>query len=78
MVLALAAVGGLVRLGLSSSTRDINACNRELFDKYRDEVTRPELRGLKLHRGRKAYQVDNKEFTTSNFDELKALVLLNK
>ena len=37
-------------------------------------MTKPQYRGLKLANGKKVYQIDNKEFTTSNFDELKALV----
>ena len=43
----------------------------ELYDKYKNDVLKPEYRGLKLHHGKRAGQVDNKEFTTSNFDDLK-------
>ncbi len=65
---------GLVKVGLYSSNRDIDSYYSELYLKYREEVTRPEFRGLKLYNGRKAYQVDNREFTTSNFDDLKELL----
>ena len=75
MALSLVGVYGLAKLGLTSSTREINVLNRRLFNEYKDDVVRPELRGLKLHRGKKAYQIDNKEFTTSNFDDLKDLVM---
>ena len=75
MGVSLFSIVGLVKLGLSSSNGDIDACNRELYETYRDEVTKPEYRGLKLFNGRKAYQVDNREFTTSNFDNLKELVM---
>ena len=75
MALACLSVFGLVRLGLTSSKNEIDKLNQELFASYRDEVTRPEYRGLKLFGGKKAYQIDNKEFTSSNLDDLKALVL---
>ena len=64
----------LTKIGLYSSNKDINAHNRELFDKYRDHVLRRDLRGLKLYNGKKVYQLDNREFTTSNFDDLKQLL----
>ena len=71
LLFSIFAIGALTKVGLYSSNKDINQCNRNLFDKYKDEVTRPELRGLKLYNGKKIYQLDNKEFTTSNFDDLK-------
>ena len=55
MVVASLAVGGLVNLGLSSSNRDINNYYRLLYEQYRDEVLRPQYRGLKLYNGKKAY-----------------------
>ena len=64
----------LTKIGLYSSNKDINANNRELFDKYKDHVMRRDFRGLKLYNGKKVYQLDNREFTTSNFDDLKQLV----
>ena len=64
----------LTKIGLYSSNKDINAHNRELFDKYHDHVLRRDLRGLKLYNGKKVYQLDNREFTTSNFDDLKQLL----
>ena len=46
----------------------------DMYDKYKDEVLQKKNRGLKLMNGKRASQVDNKEFTTSNFDDLKDLV----
>jgi len=66
---------GFVKLGLYSSNRDMRVYYRELYDKYKDEVLNPKYRGLKLHKNKKIYQIDNKEFTSSNFDDLKALVM---
>jgi hypothetical protein len=68
------AIAGITKMGLYSSNKDINANNRELFDKYKDHVMRRDFRGLKLYNGKKVYQLDNREFTTSNFDDLKQLV----
>lgn len=75
LIFSLCAVAALTKIGLYSSNKDIYMCNRELFDKYKDDVMRPEYRGLKLYNGKKVYQLDNKEFTTSNFDDLKDLVM---
>jgi hypothetical protein len=74
LILSVIATFGLARLGLYSSNRDINTFNKYLYDTYKDEVTKPLYRGLKLANGKKVYQIDNKEFTSSNFDELKELV----
>ena len=74
LIFSVVATFSLAKLGLYSSNRDINAYNRYLYDTYKDEVTKPQYRGLKLSHGKKVYQIDNKEFTTSNFDELKELV----
>jgi len=74
MIFSVIATFSLAKLGLYSSNKEINNFNRYLYDKYKDEVTKPQYRGLKLSNGKKVYQIDNKEFTTSNFDELKALV----
>lgn len=67
-------IGVLIKAGLYSSNKEMGSYYSELFDKYKDEVVNPKLRGLKLYGSKKAYQVDNKEFTTSNFDDLKQLV----
>ena len=48
-------IAGMVKLGLYSSNSDIDAYYRKLFDQFKDEVTRPEYRGLKLFNGKKAY-----------------------
>ena len=66
---------GLVQFGLFSS----NAAMKEYYDKhlypkYKDEVLLPKYRGLKLTKGKKAYQIDDKTFTSSNFDDLKDLI----
>jgi len=71
-------VFGLFRLGMISSNREIRSLHQELFNKYRDEVTKPQYRGLKLYNARRIYQIDNREFTTSNFDDLKQLVMKQK
>ncbi len=55
LLFSIFAIGALTKIGLYSSNKDINNCNRELFDKYKDEVTKPELRGLKLYNGKKVY-----------------------
>ena len=49
---------GLVKIGLYSSNKDMNIYYKELFDKYKDEVTNPKYRGLKLFKNKKVYQVD--------------------
>ena len=41
MGLSLFAIYGLVKLGLYSSNKDINALNKELYQQYKDDVTRP-------------------------------------
>ena len=74
LIFSVIATFSLAKLGLYSSNKEINNFNKYLYDKYKDEVVRPEYRGLKLHNGKKVYQIDNKEFTTSNFDDLKELV----
>lgn len=75
LLLSTMAVVGLGKLGVYSSDKEINRLNKGLYDKYKDEVVLPKYRGLKLYSGKKAYQIDNKEFTSSNFDDLKELVL---
>lgn len=67
-------IGILVKIGLSSSERDMKSKYKELYEQYRDEVLSPKYRGLKLYGGKKAYQIDDKEFTTSNFDDLKRIL----
>ena len=51
---------------------------RELYENYRYEVLSPKYRGLKLKTGKKVYQIDDKEFTSSNFDDLKELIFKQK
>ena len=72
-----AAFYGLMQMGLFSSNRDINVYYGKLYEQYKEEVVKQEYRGLKLRGGKKAYQVDNKEWTTSRFDELKQLMIKN-
>lgn len=52
----------------------MKAYYRHLFATYKDEVLSPEHRGKKLFGGKKSYQVDDKEFTSSNFDDLKRIL----
>ncbi|CDW76649.1 UNKNOWN [Stylonychia lemnae] len=66
---------GFTKLGLYSSNKDMSIYYKELFDKYKDEVLDPQFRGLKLHKQKKIYQIDQKEFTSSKFDDLKAMVM---
>jgi len=47
---------------------------KDLYPRYRDEALLQKYRGLKLTKGRKVYQIDNREFTSSNFDDLKDLL----
>ena len=47
---------------------------RSLYQKYQYEVLSPRDRGLKLKTGKRVYQVDDKDFTSSNFDDLKELI----
>ena len=61
-------------MGLYSSNRDTRNLNRDLYNKYKDEVVNPKYRGLKLYNNKKVYQIDNKEYTSSNFDDLKMLI----
>jgi len=68
----------MTRLGLYSSEREMKELNSRLYDEYKDEVLNPRYRGLKLTAGKKMYQVDNREFTTSNFDDLKELIKKNR
>ena len=51
---------------------------RELYENYRYEVLSPKYRGLKLKTGKKVYQIDDREFTSSNFDDLKELIFKQK
>ena len=73
---AFASVGivGLSQIGLLSSNSDMDKLYRELYTKYRYEVLSPKYRGLKLKTGKKVYQVDEREFPSGNFDDLKELV----
>ena len=57
-----------------SSNSEMNVLYRDLYEKYRDEVLSPRYRGLKLKTGSKAYQIEEKQFTSSNFDDLKELI----
>ena len=57
-----------------SSNGEMRTLYRDLYSKYRYEVLSPKYRGLKLKTGKKVYQIDDKEFTSSNFDDLKELV----
>ena len=71
-------LGGLSQIGLFSSNRDMKQLYKSLYEKYKDEVLSPKYRGLKLTSGKKVYQIDEREFTSSNFDDLKELVFKQK
>ena len=45
----------IFKLGLYSSNKEIDQYNKELYDKYKDEVIHPKYRGLKLYKKKKAY-----------------------
>ena len=62
------------QLGLHSSNQAMRVYYQQLYDEYRHEVLSPQHRGKKLFAGKKSYQVDNLEFTSSNFDDLKQLI----
>ena len=78
IVLSGALIGGVLKLGMTSSNNKMERTFRELFAKYKDEVVNPKYRGMKLYDNKKAYQIDNNEFTSSNYDDLKKLVLSNR
>jgi hypothetical protein len=67
-------VFAVCRLGLMSSNSEMKRYYMELYDLYQDEVLSPEHRGKKLYGGKKSYQVDDLEFTSSNFDDLKRII----
>ena len=77
---AFATVGivGLSKLGLMSSNSEMDKIYRELYTKYRYEVLSPKYRGLKLKTGKKVYQVDEREFPSGNFDDLKEMIFRQK
>ena len=60
-----------VQIGLFSSNEAMRKYYNELYPKYKDEVVLQKYRGLKMTQGKKVYQIDNKSFTSSNFDDLK-------
>ena len=61
-----------------SSNADMDKLYRKLYTKYRYEVLSPKYRGLKLKTGKKVYQIDEREFPSGNFDDLKELVFKQK
>ena len=67
-------LAGLSQLGLVSSNSEMKLLYNGLYEKYRYEVLSPKYRGLKLKSGKKVYQVDEKEYTSSNFDDLKEMI----
>ena len=68
-------IGFLIKIGLISSTRDQYRLYKGLYADYKTKVLQPKYRGIKLAHGKKAYQIDEKQFTTSNFDDLKELIM---
>ncbi len=49
----------------------------ELYEKYKFDVLDPALRGKKLTKGKLPSQIAKEEFTSSKFNELRAIVLNN-
>ena len=64
----------LVKVGLYSSENDMERLYRELYTKYQHEARLPKYRGLKLAGVKTPQQADQREFTSGNFDQLKALI----
>ena len=64
----------LSQIGLISSNGEMTLYFNQLYEQYKDEVIKKEYRGLKLHGGKRANQLDAKEFTSSNFDDLKSMI----
>lgn len=71
---ATAFIIGLSQLGLVSSNSEMGTMYDELYAKYQYEVLSPKYRGLKLKPGKKVDQIDDREFTSGNFDDLKELI----
>lgn len=66
---------GVFKFGMISSNTELKKLQTEIFLKYQYEVIDPKYRGLKLSQGKKAYQMDNKDFTSSNLEDLKQLIM---
>ena len=71
-------VASLSQLGLISSNGDMCKLYGDLYSKYQYECLSPKYRGLKLKTGKKVYQIDEREFTSSNFDDLKEMIFRQK
>jgi hypothetical protein len=65
---------GLAQWGQRTCNKHMKKLYTELYDEYKDEVLSPEHRGKKLFDGKKSYQIDQPEFTSSNFDDLKRMI----
>jgi len=78
MIFACATLYSVCELGTLSSRMNMDKFYRELYTQYRDEVLLPQYRGLKLHGGKTPSYIDNKEHTSSNLDDLKALINKNR
>ena len=65
---------GFSKLFLYSLKKDKFNQFQTIFNNYKDEVTKERLRGLKLYRGKHVNKVEEREFTTSNLDDIKDLI----
>ena len=68
---------GLSKLLLIPSHKKEDALYERLFTKYRMEVMNPKHRGKKLTKGKSVSQINEEDPTSSNFDDLKALIQKN-
>ncbi len=78
MIFASVGLYSICELGTLSTKMNMDKFYRELYTQYKDEVLLPQYRGLKLHGGKTPNQIDNKELTSSNLDDLKALINKNR
>jgi hypothetical protein len=78
MIFASVGLYSICELGTLSTKMNMDKFYRELYTQYKDEVLLPQYRGLKLHGGKTPSQIDNKELTSSNLDDLKVLINKNR
>ena len=45
-----------------------------IYESYKDQVNKKDFRGLKLYRGKHLNKIQDREYTTSNLDELKDML----
>ena len=72
--IVLASMWGLHNLTNFGINKDKETEYRKIFDTYKNDVLDEKFRGLKLFGGKHVNKVVEKEFTTSNLDELKSML----